>query len=404
MRADGSPSGVAVATTIRRRRRRRRAEPRRTSGRTGQTGSASTSSRRARHGSLRYVACADERPEGRRQVPCRRARELCDGYSPHSGRHPGRRGDPCLLHRGHGLRSREGRWSPRPTAAAGPATSSTTPRAGPDRVLGHPRRRDVPADFDAVDLSQGLGLPAWTNHLAFDAVDLDGLAEHKRRWLDGRPRRRRDRPRLVHVDLHRGPQRDHGGVLRHHRGSSPPPTATTGPDAAGDRQPELVPPPDVSSTKHREGRRSGVGSLVTRIGRLRQPYLVAEWHRDPPAGHACEPAHARDRRPGGRARLALRARRRAHRGAADAPARELLPPLRGAGARRGRLRGVVRQQPLAQQRRHAAARGRAARRRRRDRRRCARPLRPRRAARQLGWRLAAHLLRAAGAGAERAGA
>ncbi|HEX6311009.1 MAG TPA: VOC family protein [Acidimicrobiia bacterium] len=41
---------------------------------------------------------------------------------------------------------------------------------------------EVPAEF-ATSISRGLGLPAWTNHLAFDAVDLDGLAEHKRRWL-----------------------------------------------------------------------------------------------------------------------------------------------------------------------------------------------------------------------------
>ena len=40
----------------------------------------------------------------------------------------------------------------------------------------------VPDDFQA-SISRGLGLPPWTNHLAFDAVDLDGLAEHKRRWL-----------------------------------------------------------------------------------------------------------------------------------------------------------------------------------------------------------------------------
>jgi catechol 2,3-dioxygenase-like lactoylglutathione lyase family enzyme len=40
----------------------------------------------------------------------------------------------------------------------------------------------VAAAFEP-SISRGLGLPAWTNHLAFDAVDLDGLAEHKRRWL-----------------------------------------------------------------------------------------------------------------------------------------------------------------------------------------------------------------------------
>jgi catechol 2,3-dioxygenase-like lactoylglutathione lyase family enzyme len=40
----------------------------------------------------------------------------------------------------------------------------------------------IPDEFEP-SISRGLGLPAWTNHLAFDAHDLDGLAEHKRRWL-----------------------------------------------------------------------------------------------------------------------------------------------------------------------------------------------------------------------------
>jgi catechol 2,3-dioxygenase-like lactoylglutathione lyase family enzyme len=33
-------------------------------------------------------------------------------------------------------------------------------------------------------ISRGLGLPAWTNHLAFDAPTLADLAEQRRRWLD----------------------------------------------------------------------------------------------------------------------------------------------------------------------------------------------------------------------------
>jgi catechol 2,3-dioxygenase-like lactoylglutathione lyase family enzyme len=32
-------------------------------------------------------------------------------------------------------------------------------------------------------LAKGVGLPAWTNHIAFDAPDLDHLAECRRRWL-----------------------------------------------------------------------------------------------------------------------------------------------------------------------------------------------------------------------------
>jgi len=42
---------------------------------------------------------------------------------------------------------------------------------------------DTIGDFDP-SISKGLGLPVWTNHLAFDAVDLDGIAEHRNRWLD----------------------------------------------------------------------------------------------------------------------------------------------------------------------------------------------------------------------------
>ncbi len=39
----------------------------------------------------------------------------------------------------------------------------------------------IPDDFDP-SISRGLGLPSWTNHLAFDAVSLDGLDEHQERW------------------------------------------------------------------------------------------------------------------------------------------------------------------------------------------------------------------------------
>jgi catechol 2,3-dioxygenase-like lactoylglutathione lyase family enzyme len=42
---------------------------------------------------------------------------------------------------------------------------------------------NVPAVFE-TSLSAGLGLPIWTNHLAFDAGDLDGIEAKKRRWLD----------------------------------------------------------------------------------------------------------------------------------------------------------------------------------------------------------------------------
>ena len=38
-------------------------------------------------------------------------------------------------------------------------------------------------DFDP-SISRGLGLPAWTNHLAFGADTLDDLAARRRRWND----------------------------------------------------------------------------------------------------------------------------------------------------------------------------------------------------------------------------
>ncbi len=42
---------------------------------------------------------------------------------------------------------------------------------------------NVPANFE-TSLSKGLGLPAWTNHLAFDAGDLAGIETQTRRALD----------------------------------------------------------------------------------------------------------------------------------------------------------------------------------------------------------------------------
>lgn len=33
-------------------------------------------------------------------------------------------------------------------------------------------------------ISEGLGLPIWVNHFAFEAADLDGIAAARQRWLD----------------------------------------------------------------------------------------------------------------------------------------------------------------------------------------------------------------------------
>ena len=40
----------------------------------------------------------------------------------------------------------------------------------------------IPDDFDP-SISRGLGLPSWTNHLAFGAADLDALDAHQARWI-----------------------------------------------------------------------------------------------------------------------------------------------------------------------------------------------------------------------------
>ena len=64
-----------------------------------------------------------------------------------------------------------------------------------------------------TEISTGLGLPPWANHIAFDSPDLDDLKLRARALARPRPRLRAHRPRLVHVDLRRRPERDHGGVL-----------------------------------------------------------------------------------------------------------------------------------------------------------------------------------------------
>ncbi|MGH8985180.1 MAG: VOC family protein [Acidimicrobiia bacterium] len=103
---------------------------------------------------------------------------------------------------------------------------------------------NVPTEF-TPSISRGLGLPAWTNHLAFDAVDLDGLAEHKRRWL---------------AAGHSVAEIDHGWCasiyIEDPNGIMVEFCATTREFTAADRdqaartlratgQPELLPPPDV---------------------------------------------------------------------------------------------------------------------------------------------------------------
>ena len=137
-----------------------------------------------------------------------------------------------------------------------------------------------------------------------------------------------------------------------------------------------------------------------RLGRYDNPWLVAEWHRDPPAGNHLHAAPAPDRGPRRRPRLALRARRRTQRRVPDASRARISRGTTCARARRGRLRRLLHQQPLARQRLDADPRGGAARRRGGPARRAA-PLRPRGAARELGGRLALHVLPESGARAGR---
>jgi catechol 2,3-dioxygenase-like lactoylglutathione lyase family enzyme len=41
----------------------------------------------------------------------------------------------------------------------------------------------IPPDFSPA-ISTGLGLPAWVNHVAFNATDLDDLARRREHWLE----------------------------------------------------------------------------------------------------------------------------------------------------------------------------------------------------------------------------
>jgi catechol 2,3-dioxygenase-like lactoylglutathione lyase family enzyme len=42
---------------------------------------------------------------------------------------------------------------------------------------------DIPDDWSSA-IADGLGLPRWTNHIAFHAQDLDDIATRRQRWLD----------------------------------------------------------------------------------------------------------------------------------------------------------------------------------------------------------------------------
>ncbi|MGQ0803854.1 MAG: VOC family protein [Actinomycetota bacterium] len=103
----------------------------------------------------------------------------------------------------------------------------------------------VPDDFQA-SISRGLGLPAWTNHLAFDAGDLDGLAEHKRRWLTaGHGVAEIDHGWCTSIYIE-----DPNGIMVEFCATTQPFTATDRDEAVrkldATGRPELPPPPDVT--------------------------------------------------------------------------------------------------------------------------------------------------------------
>ncbi len=103
---------------------------------------------------------------------------------------------------------------------------------------------NVPDDFQP-SISRGLGLPAWTNHLAFDAGDLDGLAAHRQRWLDaGHGVAEIDHGWCTSIYIE-----DPNGIMVEFCATTRPFTATDRQDAArtltATGQPALFPAPDV---------------------------------------------------------------------------------------------------------------------------------------------------------------
>ena len=43
---------------------------------------------------------------------------------------------------------------------------------------------EYPAESYNTSIADGLGLPHWTNHIAFSAKDLSELEEHRKRWVE----------------------------------------------------------------------------------------------------------------------------------------------------------------------------------------------------------------------------
>ena len=110
-------------------------------------------------------------------------------------------------------------------------------------------------DFDPR-ISEGLGLPTWVNHLAFDAARPDRSRGPPRALARHGHRRRGGRPRVLRVDLRHRPQRDPRRVVHRH------PAAHRGRPRRGARRARRPPPP--SSKPPRCRRSTGVGAPRSR--------------------------------------------------------------------------------------------------------------------------------------------
>jgi len=94
-------------------------------------------------------------------------------------------------------------------------------------------------------ISTGLGLPAWVNHLAFDAPSLADLDTRKQRWLDTG----HDVMEVDHGFCRSVYTTDPNGILVHFCTTTAPFTASDADEAArilGDSSPALDPPPPAS--------------------------------------------------------------------------------------------------------------------------------------------------------------
>ena len=136
------------------------------------------------------------------------------GFSPRRIRQQEHRGHAPFLHGGDGLHAREGRGGRVARRRLGQALLLRHRRRDPDRVLGDPRRRRRRRTCEDRHLRRH-GPGASLQPPRVRRPDARRPRRQARplagEWL----RRCRDRPRVLRVDLHRRPERDHGGVLLH---------------------------------------------------------------------------------------------------------------------------------------------------------------------------------------------